>query len=197
MLVKVKERIDTQIYSKADTQSTLNSTRLTEFTATQNWKIILTAEQCVETHSKSGECYLDLYVNDTVVAQTGVSYLYAYYPDFWAESLEYYVNEWDVVKLLFRATNSSNGAYVKNVNMVQEVYNFTVVYHNLTPTQIEEIGNLLTCNLYGVFNNQYNGGLMVEKTNSAITWNITPGNFKWYIKVLFNGEYIKIPYYGN
>lgn len=45
--------------------------------------------------------------------------------------------------------------------------------------------------------NIYYGGLMMDKTNTATTWNITPGNFVGYIKVNLNGEIVKIPYYNE
>jgi hypothetical protein len=38
---------------------------------------------------------------------------------------------------------------------------------------------------------------MVKKDTTATTGEITPWNFTGYIKVRFNWEYIKIPYYNE
>ena len=199
MLVKTKERVDSQIYTQSWSSYTVSTAwiNLTTFTANSSWKLIITTELCVEYNSKSGEVWLDLSVNGTVVKSVAEDYRRAYYPNRYSNSMEYYVNEGDSCKLILRTTNSSNGAYAQNTKVVQEIYNFDIVHHNLTPTEIKEIWELLTCGLYWVFNNQYNGGIMLEKSNSATTWNITLWNAQWYIKVLFNWEYIKIPYYNE
>lgn len=65
------------------------------------------------------------------------------------------------------------------------------------PTTIRAIWELGSFNLYGVYNNDYIGGLMIKKDTTATTGSITLWNAKGYIKVLFNNEYIKIPYYGD
>lgn len=65
------------------------------------------------------------------------------------------------------------------------------------PKDIRAIWDLVSFIFYGVNDTDYIGGLMQEKSNTATTGSITLWNAKWYIKVLFNGEYIKIPYYGN
>lgn len=66
------------------------------------------------------------------------------------------------------------------------------------PIDIRAIGKQARFIFYGVHNNtEYIGGLMLEKDTTATTGSIALWNAKWYIKVNFNGEIIKIPYYWD
>jgi len=50
--------------------------------------------------------------------------------------------------------------------------------------------------IYGVHtDNIYHGGIMMDKSSTATTGNITPGNIVGYIRVNLNGDIVKIPYY--
>lgn len=64
------------------------------------------------------------------------------------------------------------------------------------PTEISDIWNKIFITLYWNNNWEYVWWIITWKSNSVLVWNITPWNFVWYIKVNFNWEIIKIPYYN-
>lgn len=66
-----------------------------------------------------------------------------------------------------------------------------------TPINVSAIGSQARLLFYGLHNAEYKGGIMLNKTTTATTGSITLGNAVGYIKVNFNGEIIKIPYYNE
>jgi len=68
---------------------------------------------------------------------------------------------------------------------------------NLYPKNISSLWEQTIVILYGNNDKKYIWGIMLDEDTTATTWNIAPGNFVGYVKVLFNDKIIKIPYYNG
>ena len=67
----------------------------------------------------------------------------------------------------------------------------------MKPYEEVELWEFTSALLYWNNEGNYKWWIMLSKETSATTWNITPWNFEWYIKVNLNGEIVKIPYYNE
>lgn len=66
----------------------------------------------------------------------------------------------------------------------------------IRPTLLKDLWQTTTWTIYWKhIDNTYYWWIMIEKSETATTWSITPWNFQWYITTNFNWEIIKIPYY--
>ena len=66
----------------------------------------------------------------------------------------------------------------------------------IRPIFLKDLWQTITWTIYWKhIDNTYYWWIMIEKSETATTWSITPWNFQWYITTNFNWEIIKIPYY--
>lgn len=66
----------------------------------------------------------------------------------------------------------------------------------IRPILLKDLWQTTTWTIYWKhIDNTYYWWIMIEKSETATTWSITPWNFQWYITTNFNWEIIKIPYY--
>lgn len=89
----------------------------------------------------------------------------------------------------------SNSIYWIYVEILK--YKFTTVIYKIKPLNTCSIWNLGIGFIFWVNDGKFYGGIMMEKSSSSSTGNIALGNAVGYIKVYFNWEYIKIPYYNE
>jgi len=136
------------------------------------------------------QLYVDWVVKETIdspVGSSNFSYRRVYFNTkvWWWHSIELKMNgsSWtaqcNAPKLYFTPVDNANWPHII-INTVKNLWEF------------------LTGIIYGrSYDNDYIGGIMLGKENNATTGSITLWNAVWYIKVRFNGEYIKIPYYWD
>ena len=134
-----------------------------------------------------------LHVNWTRVVYDSFS---PWYP----ETYTFSCYKWDIVVFGITGVNSdyvvSNKAF--DVNQTKAYLYAPVNGLVLQPRTVEDLWELAMWTVYWRHPNDwvFYGGIMMDKDTVALAWEITPWNFVWYIRVNFNWEVIKIPYYS-
>ena len=110
-------------------------------------------------------------------------------------------NAWVIISLFGGAGGSQTA---NRMNFQRAYIDFILAEFKATndwfirPTSLKDIWQTTTWTIYWKhIDNTYYWWIMIEKTEEAYTWNITPWNFAWYIVVNFNWELIRIPYYHD
>ena len=86
---------------------------------------------------------------------------------------------------------------VEDLKFYKKIFDWNKNYIDLKPYEEVELWEFTSALLYWNNEGNYKWWIMLSKETSATTWNITPWNFEWYIKVNLNGEIVKIPYYNE
>lgn len=137
-------------------------------------------------------------VTGTWMSNHGSTYFYVYHNGTQlSSSLNPNINidakVWDII-----STNKTNNQDDGTVTLKATPTLIKPYKSVLRPFGLKTLWELGYGTLYGVHtDNVYYGGIMIEKDTTATTGNITLGNAVGYIKVNFNGEIIKIPYYNK
>lgn len=198
MLVKTKnDNIWSNLYSNTAswrwrTQSN-TPTKKRETTLTKDWKIrVRSAYYNMATN------WWKLYfkVNWETI------YSYEHQWSWKIEPFEYIspkLNAWDTFEVWIWSywTSTTSGFYTPTYVDISDI--IVEPFVKGYPQKIDSLWEFSTITLYGnhTLDNVFKWWIMLEKSNSANSWEITLPNAVWYIKVFFNGEYIKIPYYWD
>lgn len=170
-----------------------------EITAPYNWDYTITVN-ATNDHAGSNTtgCRIVLFIND--IERTNWEYNQSYTNITWSPVIKN-INAWDKITVKIY-TWYNNGSYYNkitaNSGSITCPINLVKTGYRDMPREIKNIWDFTTCTLYGIHTDGvYYGGVMLEKTTTITAGSISPSNFVWYIKVNFNGEIIKIPYYKN
>lgn len=111
------------------------------------------------------------------------------------------VKQGDIIKVRIWS-GRNNGNYSNELTANSGSISYPLILYkdgvNVLPREIKEIWKTTAGTLYGIHtDNIYYGGIILNTDTEATTGSITLGNAIGYIKVNYNGEIIKIPYYGN
>ena len=126
----------------------------------------------------------DLMTNRNTLVETTKS--------FWVIKLK----QWDVLKIWFTKTWWTWTFWplspIFEVDLQKKPFNWI----GLQPRLMKNLWEIaIWTSLWEWIDWKFYGWFMIEKSETATTWSITPWNFQWYITTNFNWEIIKIPYY--
>lgn len=102
---------------------------------------------------------------------------------------------WTQVIIQLKSGYQNASAYIKDISI--ETYNDLKPFFPVEPLELKTIWKNIR--IYTFWNKDwtFKRWAMIDKDTSATTWEITLWNAVWYIKVRYDWEYIKIPYYSN
>ena len=181
----------------AGEDATSNTVKYIEFTAPIDWNYILTASISVDWGNNSNRpYYINLYVwenriynTDGQITSKGVKNV--------SINQTFYVKAWQVIKLEYTWYARSGTVYARvYANSWNLSYNIIKSGITWDTKEIINLGGSYSLTIYWMDDWVYKWWIMLEKSSSANTWEITLWNAVGYISVNFNGEIIKIPYYS-
>lgn len=106
------------------------------------------------------------------------------------------ISKWDTVE--FKILWNWGTTAVSSFNADVSILKMSINPLSMNAKEVKYIWGQVICFLYWIDSDGvYKGGIMLDKDTTATTGSITLGNAVGYIKVNFNGEIIKIPYYSN
>lgn len=142
------------------------------FTAPANWYFTVTATL----QTSHWWALVTLYKNNVVILQSWFSNA-----DWNVITYTWECTEGDVIKAQAYQSEVKFDSTFKNI--------LRKTWNSVLPREVEDIWNLAIMTLFWIHTDwkEY----LWQETNSAITWDITPWNFVWYLKIW---DY-KIPYY--
>lgn len=111
---------------------------------------------------------------------------------FWAIELK----QWDVLKIWFTKTWWTWTVWPLSPYFETYLQKKPFNWIRLQPRLMKDLWQIaIWTSLWEWVDWKFYGWFMIEKSETATTWSITPWNFQWYITTNFNWEIIKIPYY--
>ena len=129
------------------------------------------------------------WVSKEVSAHTLYNSPYLFTIDFWYTSGSY--------SIAIKTSSSNKMAQCADVYGYQDIGIFTINVIPLLPTEVVNIWEVEYATLYGNHTDgKYYWGLVVGTDTSATTGSITLGNAVGYLKVNYNWNIVKIPYYN-
>jgi len=196
MLVKTKENIS--IYNSTDTTPKINNSSspivATQRTGLSSWNYIVNVSGYSSNTGSIG-CSVRLVINDTLIDEATI---YGNTTKTVTFKTNVKTNNNTLQIYFVNSNGSSTYVYITNVDINIYSYIIEPYWPNLKPSEVKGIWIEIYPTLYWNDSNwNYIWWIMVKKDTTATTGEITPWNFTGYIKVRFNWEYIKIPYYNE